>query len=331
MRFFRNLRAGPGSRLACAALVLAAYAAAPCAQEYPTRPVRIVAPFPAGGGADLAARRLADRLNKLWGQQVLVDNIAGAAGGVAAVNVARSKPDGYTLFFVTHPILTINPALYDKLSYDPDNDFVAVVHLADIPSVLLVGPSLQVTKVSELVSAAKARPGALNFGSGGVGTSLHLAGELFKAATGIEMTHVPYKGTAPAVTALLGNEIQLLFDSAASALQHMQGGRARGIAVASMTRLRAAPALPTFDESGVRNFVSTLAYGVMVPAATPAALISAINRDVNTVLNENEYRKLMSDGGAAVIGGSPEQFRQFLAAERKKWGPLIQKLGIKGT
>src|SRR6185295_17026222 len=149
--------------------------------------------------------------------------------------------------------------------------------------------------------------GALNFGTGGVGTSLHLAGELFKAATGTDIAHVPYKGTAPAITALLGNEIQLLFDSSASALQHMQGGRARGIAVASMNRLRAAPALPTFDESGVRNFVSTLAYGVMVPAATPAALIAAINRDMNTVLNDAEYRKLMSDGGATVIGGSPEQ------------------------
>jgi tripartite-type tricarboxylate transporter receptor subunit TctC len=322
---------GAAGRLACAALVLAAYATASCAQDYPTRAVRMVAPFPPGGGADLAARRLADRLNKLWGHSVIVENIAGAAGGVAAVNVARSKPDGYTLFFATHPILAINPFLYDKLSYDPDNDFAAVVHLAEIPTVLLVGPSLQVTRVSDLVSSAKARPGALNFGSGGVGTSLHLAGELFKAAAGIDMTHVPYKGTAPAVTALLGNEIQLLFDSSASALQHMQGGRVRGIAVASMNRLRAAPALPTFDESGVRDFVSTLASGVMVPAATSAALIAAINRDMNSVLNDPEYRKQVSDGGATVIGGSPEQLRQFLAAERRKWGPLVQRLGIKGT
>jgi tripartite-type tricarboxylate transporter receptor subunit TctC len=260
-----------------------------------------------------------------------VDNIAGAAGGVAAVNVAKSKPDGYTLFFLTHPILTINPALYEKLPYDPDKDFAAVVHLSETPNVLLVSPSLQVAKVSELVNLAKARPGALNFGSGGVGTSLHLAGELFKVKTSIDMTHVPYKGTAPAFTALLGNEIQLLFDTSATALQRMQTGRVRGIAVASMNRLSAAPALPTFDESGIRDFVVTLAYGMMVPAGTPAALIAAINRDLNNVLNDAEYRKQISDEGGNIIGGSPEQFRQFLAAERRKWGPLIQQLGIKGT
>ena len=326
MRFFRKRGAG----LACAGLILAACASATFAQDYPTRAVRMVAPFPPGGGADLAGRRLADRLNKLWGQPVVVENIAGAAGGVAAANVAKSKPDGYTLFFATHPIFAINPALYEKLAYDPDNDFAAVVEVAELPSVLLVTPALQVTKVSELVSLAKARPGALNFGSGGVGTGLHLSGELFKVAAGIDIKHVPYKGTAPAVTALLGNEIQLMFDTSASALQHMQGGRVRGIAVASMTRLRAAPALPTFDESGVRDFVSLLAYGVMAPAATPAALIAAINRDINTVMNDTEYRKFMLDGGGTTIGGSPEQWRQFLAAERRKWAPLVQKLGIRG-
>jgi tripartite-type tricarboxylate transporter receptor subunit TctC len=313
-----------------AVLVLAAYATPSGAQEYPVRAVRFVAPFAAGGGADINVRRLGERLNKLWGQPVIVENIAGAGGGVAAVNVAKSRPDGYTLFFVTHPILAINPALYDKLPYDPENDFAAIVHVSDAPTVLLVNPSLQATKVSDLVSLAKARPGALNYGTGGVGTSLHLAAELFKAATGTDIAHVPYKGTTPALTALLSNDIQMMFDSSASALQRMQSGRVRGIAVASMTRLSAAPALPTFDESGVRNFVVTLAYGVMAPAGMPPALIATINRDLNTVLSDPEYRTQMADGGADVIGGSPEQFRKFLAAERRKWGALIQKLGIKG-
>lgn len=329
MRSFQDFCAGAAGRFACAALVLAAYATSPCAQEYPNRTVRIVVPFPPGGGADLGARRLAERLNRLWSQPVIVDNIAGAAGGLAATSVAKSKPDGYTLFFVTHPILTINPALYEKLPYDPENDFTAVVHLSELPTVLLVNPSLQAGTVAELVSAAKARPGTFNFGSGGIGTSLHLAGELFRAATGVDMTHVPYKGTAPAVVALLGNDIQLLFDTSESALKHMQGGRVRGIAVASMNRLRAAPALPTFDESGIRDFVVTLAYGVVVPAGTPGALVAALNRDLNTVLNDAEYRKQISDGGGNVIGGSPEQLRQFLAAERRRWGALVQKLGIK--
>jgi tripartite-type tricarboxylate transporter receptor subunit TctC len=330
MGSLRNGCAGAARRLACAALVLAAHAPTLCAQEYPNRAVRIVAPFPPGGGADINARRLAERLTKLWGQQVIVDNVAGAAGGLAAANVAKSKPDGYTLFFVTHPILAINPAIYEKLPYDPDKDFASVVQLTELPTVLLAGPSLQVTTVADLVNLAKAKPGTLNFGSGGVGTSLHLAGELFKATTGIDIAHVPYKGTAPAFVALLGNDIQMMFDSSGSALQHLQGGRVRGVAVASTTRLRAAPAIPTFDESGLRDFVVTLAYGIMVPAGTPAALVAALNRDFNTVLNDAEYRKQMADDGANVIGGSPEQFRQFLAAERKRWGPLVQKLGIKG-
>jgi tripartite-type tricarboxylate transporter receptor subunit TctC len=244
--------------------------------------------------------------------------------------VAKARPDGYTLLFVTHPILAISPALNDKLPYDPENDFALIVHVSDIPIVLLASPSLPATKVADIVALAKAKPGALNFGTGGVGTSLHLSGELFKASTGVDLTHVPYKGTAPALTALLGNEIQLMFDSAATALQRIQGGRVRGIAVASVTRLAAAPALPTFDESGVKDFVVTLAYGVIAPAATPPAVVATINRDVNTVLSDKDYRAQMAEGGANVIGGSPEQFRKFIALERRKWGALIQKLGIKG-
>ena len=298
------------------------------AQEFPTRTVRMVAPFPPGGGTDLNVRKLAERLNKLWGQPVVVDNISGAAGGVAAVNVARSKPDGYTLFLVTHPILTINPALYDKLAYDADNDFAPVVQVSATPSVLIVNMALQASNVSELITVAKARPGALHFGSGGVGTSLHLAGELFKVAANVDITHVPYKGGAPAVAALMGNEIQLFFDSSSSAIRHMQTGRVRGIAVASMTRLPAAPALPTFDEGGLRGFVSTLAHGVVVPAATPSGLIAAINRDVNTAIGDPEYRKQMMIDGIDVVGGSPEQFKLFLLSERKRWTPLIKKLGI---
>lgn len=319
------------SLLAACAIVMAAHAGSPRAQEFPNRPVRLVAPFPPGGGADINARRLAERLGKLWGQTIIVDNIAGAAGSLAAVNVAKAKPDGYTLLYLTHPILAINPALYEKLPYDADNDFAPVAHLGDNPNVLLVNLSLQAASVAELVTAAKARPGSLNFGSGGVGTTLHLSGELFKAATGIEMTHIPYKGSAPAFTALLGNDIQLMFDTSTTALQRMQSGRVRGLAVAATNRLGIAPALPTFDESGVRGFVVTLAYGVVAPAGTPAALVAALNRDLNAVLNDAEYRKQVFEAGGNVTGGSPEQFRQFLAAERRKWAPLIQKLGIKGT
>jgi tripartite-type tricarboxylate transporter receptor subunit TctC len=268
-------------------------------------------------------------LNKLWGQPVIVDNSAGGAGISAAVTVAKSKPDGYTLFFITHPILSINPLLYDKLPYDADKDFRPVVEVTETPSVLLVSPALQVANVAELISVAKAKPGTLSFGSGGVGTTLHLSGELFKAAAGIDIVHVPYKGGAAALTALMSNEIQLSFDSAPSALRQMQGGRVRGVAVASVNRLQAAPTLPTFAESGLNGVVSSLGNGIVVPAGTPSGIIASINAAVNSVLKNGDYSKLMIDDGVQVIGGSPEQFTQFLTNERKKWQVLIQKLGIK--
>lgn len=315
---------------ACFAVVMLAGTNASIAQQYPTRGVRIVLPFPAGGGADLNVRKLADQLTKIWSQPVVVDNIPGAAGGVAAVAVANSKPDGYTLFFATDPIFDANPFLYDKLQYDPEKDFKPIVRVSEIQDVLLVNPSLSVSKVSELIALAKARPGSLNFGSGGVGTSIHLAGEMFKAVAGIEIIHIPYKGSAPAISALMSNEIHLTFDGSTSAIGRIRGGRLRGLAIASMTRLPIAPDLPTFDESGLRGFVAGVTYGLLVPAMTPPALVSAINRDVNTALRDAEFKKQMNELGVNLLGGTPEELGSFLASERKRWGALIRKLGIKG-
>ena len=323
----RNLPIGIGRLIILCATVIIAMSVQ--AQQFPTKAVRIIAPFPAGGATDINVRRLAERLNKLWGQPVIVDNSAGGAGISAAVTVAKSKPDGYTLFFITHPIVSINPLLYEKLPYDADKDFSPVVEVTETPSVLLVSPALQVANVAELISVAKAKPGALSFGSGGVGTTLHLSGELFKAAAGIDIVHVPYKGGAAALTALMSNEIQLSFDSAPSALRQMQGGRVRGLAVASVNRLQAAPMLPTFVESGLNGVVSSLGNGIVVPAGTPSGIVASINTAVNSVLKNGEYRKQMIDDGVQVMGGSPEQFAQFLTNERKKWQVLIQKLGIK--
>lgn len=321
-----------GFRLSTAfcSVVLLAFTVTSVAQQYPARSVRIVLPFPAGGGADLNVRKLAARLNARWGQPVTVENVPGAGGGVAATAVAKSRPDGYTLFFATHPIFAVNPFLYDKLPYDPEGDFIPVVQVSETQNVLLVNPSLQVTRVSELIALAKARPGTLNFGSGGVGTSIHLAGEMFKATAGIDVVHVPFKGSPPAIAALMSNEIQFTFDGSTSAIGRIQGGRLRGLAIASMTRLQVLPDLPTFDESGLRGFVAGVTYGILVPAATPPALVSTINHDVNLALRDAEFRKQMTDLGVNLIGGSPEQFRSFLASERKQWGPLIRKLDIKG-
>ncbi len=299
------------------------------AQEYPTKPVHIVVPFTAGGGTDINARQLADRLNRLWNKPVVVDNLGGGAGNVAAASVAGSRPDGHTVFFATHPIIAINPSLYEKLPFNPDRDFAPVVFVTQNPQVLLVNPRLSVAKVSDLIALAKAKPGTLNFGSGGQGTLLHLSGELFKARAGIQLTHVPFKGSAPAQVSLESGEIQLLFDNSQAVIGVIRGGRIRGLAVADRTRLSALPDLPTFDESGFPGFVSILGTGMLVPAGTPPAVINALNRDVNATLHDADFAKQFAAVGVNLTGGTPEQFRSFLAAERKTWAEIIQKHGIK--
>ena len=304
-------------------------ATAASAQEYPTRPVRIIAPFAAGGGADVAARRLAERLNNRWKQPVIVHNIAGAAGNTAAHAVANSERDGYTLFFASLPILVTNPLLYAKLPFNAERDFAPVILVSDTPHILLVSAAFRAAKLSELIAYAKAQPGKVNFGSGGQGTSLHLAGELFKTIAGIDMVHVPYKGAAPAVTALLGDEIQMMFDNGATALGHIRGGRVRGLGIASKVRALALPDVPTFDEGGIANFYSGVPHGVFVAAGTPANIIAAINRTINAIFQEPEYRKILTQSGVNIAGGEPAQLTAYLAGEKKKWQPLIQSQGIK--
>lgn len=316
-----------GSMLGACALLTVITSA--CAQDYPSRTVRVVVPFPAGGGADLNARSLAERLSKLWGQSVVVDNISGAGGAVAAATAARAKPDGYTIFFATHPIISVYPFLHEKLSYDPDNDFLPVVQLVDSQFVLLVNASSAFNTVADLIRIAKDKPGAINFGSGGVGTTQHLTAELFKAAAGIDINHVPYRGTAPAAAALMANEIQMHFDSTFSAMNQIRAGRLRGLAVTSTNRLPQLPEIPTLNESGLQKFESSLAYLLLLPAGAPAALVASINRDANKVLGEPAYRKQIQDQGIAIKGGTPEQLKAFLAAERKKWGELLKRLNLK--
>ena len=314
------------------AVVVLTCAAPAIAQAFPTRPVRIIAPFAAGGGADLAARRLAERLNNRWKQPVVVHNIAGAAGNAAAHAVAGSERDGYTLFFASLPILVTNPLLYAKLPFNAERDFAPVILVSDTPHILLVNAAFRETKLSklsELIAHAKAQPGKVNFGSGGQGTSLHLAGELFKAVAGIDIVHIPYKGAAPAIAAMLGDEIQMLFDNGASALGHIRGGRVRGLGIASKVRASALPEVPTFDEAGIADFYSGVPHGVFVVAGTPANIIAVINRDINAVFQEPEYRKVVTQSGINIAGGEPSQLTAYLAGEKKKWQPLIQRQGIR--
>ncbi len=320
-----------GQTTAAAVLAMAALGGASiaAAQDYPSRPVRVIAPFAAGGGSDLAARRLAERLNNRWKQPVIVHNIAGGAGNSAAQAVAASERDGYTLFFASLPILVTNPLLYAKLPFNAERDFAPVILVSDTPHILLVNAANRAGKLQELIAHAKSQPGKVNFGSGGQGTSLHLAGELFKTVAGIDIMHVPYKGAAPAITAMLGDEIQMLFDNGASALGHIRGGRVRGLGIAAKARAAPLPEVPTFDEGGIGNFYSGVPHGVLVAAGTPVNVINFINQTINAIFQESEFRKTMTQVGSNLMGGEPAQLTAYLAAEKKKWVPLIQKQGIK--
>ncbi len=276
------------------------------------------------------ARRLADKLSKIWKQPVVVQNISGGAGNVAAASVADSTPNGYTLLFVAHPVLAVNPLLYDKLPFDPDHDFTTVALLSTMPHVLLASFTVPAT-LPELIALAKARPGTVNFGSGGAGTSIHLAGELLRDAAGIDIRHVPYRGGAPALIALIGGEIQLLFDATSTAIANVRGGRVRPLAIASPKRSRVMPDVPTFEESGLHGFVSVIGHGLLLPSKTPSAIVASLNHAVNEALADADYRKQMMELGADLVGGSASEFRDFLAAEQKKWGALIRRQGIKAN
>lgn len=325
----RNWRRASFLAMTIAIAVVLAFSAPPAqAQEYPSRPVRLVAGMAAGGGADANARRLAQILVKILKQNVVIQNVAGSAGNLAAQTVTGAEPDGYTWLFASHPIIAVNPVLYEKLPFNPDN-LVPVVHISQTPHILLVNPSVPAANLSELVSFAKTKPGALNYGSGGAGTSIHLAAELLQSTAGISLAHVPYRGAAPAFAALAGNEIQLLFDSSTTAIGHVRGGRVRGLAIAAAARLPVVSDLPTFNESGLPGFEAGVGHGILAHAGTPRARIATLNGAINTALSDPEYRKQMANLGVVLVGGPPEQFQSFLTAERKKWSEVIRKRDIK--
>ena len=219
--------------------------------------------------------------------------------------------------------------MYSKLPFNPDRDFTPVILVSETPHILVVSAASAMHKVSDLITLAKARPGKLHFGSGGQGTSLHLAGEMLKSVTGINIVHVTYKGAAPAIAAMLGDEIQMLFDNSSAALGHIRGGRVRGLAIASKARANALPEVPTFDESGIANFHSGIPYGIYVRAGTPAAVVSTINRTINGIFDEAEFKKQHTAIGTVLAGGTPQQLAAYVIAEQKKLRPIIDKQGIK--
>jgi tripartite-type tricarboxylate transporter receptor subunit TctC len=308
----------------CASIILSGAA---CADNYPAHPVKIVVPFPAGGSNDIIARILAQKLSERTGQQFVVENRGGAGGNIGADAVAKSAPDGYTLLVTAPPPLSTNIALYKSLPFDPARDFAPVALLATVPIVLMVNPSLPVKTVPDLVALAKAKPGALNFGSSGIGSTNHLAGELLKRMTGIDIVHVPYKGAAPAMNDLIAGHIPMMFDNMPAVLPQVAGGSVRAIAVAGAKRATALPDVPTVAEQGVPGFEAFAWFGMVAPAKTPADVLGTLQREVETILKMSDVQKRFAELGAdpgTVVGAD---FGKFLAEDTAKWTKIIQASG----
>ena len=297
------------------------------AADYPTKPIRIVVPFPPGGTTDILARAVAQKLSETWNQQVIVDNRPGAGGNIGADIVAKAAPDGYTLVMGTVGTHAINPNLYARMPYDHVKDFAPVILVAGVPNVLVVNPSLPVHSVKELIDYAKANPGKLNFASSGNGTSIHLSGELFKTMAGVQMTHVPYKGSAPALADLMGGQVQLMFDNLPSSLGLIKGGKLRAVAVTSSARAAALPDVPTIAESGLPGFEASSWFGVLAPAGTPHDIVAKLNAAIAAWLATPDAKEKLLAQGAIAAGGTPEDFAKHIDRETSKWAKVVKASG----
>ena len=312
-----------------AAAIASAFAAPAVAQSYPQRSIRFVVPFAAGGSTDIIARTLAQKLNEAWGQPVVVDNRAGGSTVIGTEIVAKSPPDGYT-FLVTPAPFTIVPSLAEKLPYHPLNDFEPVTLINTTPLVLVVNPAVPARNVKELIALAKAQPGKLNFGSSGSGGSNHLAGELFNVMAGVKMTHIPYKGNAPALTDLVGGHVDLVFNGLTSAIALIRGGKLRALAVTSLKRSAALPEVPTVDESALKGFQAVAWNGLSGPAKTPRDVVQKMNGEVARILKSPDLLERLRAEGSDPVGNTPEQYAAFIREEIAKWRKVIAFAGLKG-
>ena len=298
------------------------------AQDYPNKPIRFIVPQPPGGTSDILARAFARKLSENMHQQVVVDNRAGASGTIGTDLAAKSTPDGYTivLAYTTH---TTTPSIYGKLPYDPVADFAPITIATAAPLFLVVHPKIPVTSVKELIAYAKTRPGELNFCSAGNGSGSHLAGELFNTMAGVKLTHIPYKGSGPAITELIGGQVQLMFAGIVPIDPHVKAGRVRGIAVSSAKRSAAVPQVPTITESGLPGFEVVGWYGVLAPAHTPQAIIDRLHREFLRILQTPEIRDRLTSEGAEPVGNSPAEFTAFLKTDIARWAKVIKAAGAK--
>lgn len=321
--------------LAACALVIAVLAtSAPAlaqrdpAQSYPSKPIRLIVPFAAGGGTDLAARTIAQMLTEAWGQPVIVDNRAGANGTIGVDIAAKSPPDGYTLAIISASH-SVNVSLNKNLPYDLIRDFAPITQLTTQPYVLVVNPGLPVKSVGELIAIAKAKPDSLNYGSSGIGGLSHLSGALFAALADIQLTHIPYRGGSPAMEDVISGQIEILFSTLLQSHAHITAGRLRPLAVTTATRSPAAPQLPTMIEAGVPGFVVAGWYGILAPAGTPAPIVAKLNREIVRILNLPEVRDRLAGDGSEPVGSTPEAFAAHIKSEIVKWRKVIDEADIK--
>jgi tripartite-type tricarboxylate transporter receptor subunit TctC len=315
--------------VSCAFLLACALAGGVAAQPYPAKPVRMIVAFPAGGGSDIVARALAQQLNEMLGQPVLVDNRGGAGGVIGTELGARAAPDGYTLTVGSSGGFAITPHLNPKLPYDPLKDFAPVGLFTRLVFVLDVHPSVPAQSVKALVALAASRPGRLNFGSSGQGATAHLATEHFMALARVKMTHVPYKGAAPAMTGVIAGEVDVLFDSMPTTLPHARSGRIRPLAVTTLQRSALLPQLPTLDEAGVKGYELASWFGLFAPAGTPRAVIERLNTAINAATQRPELRERLASQGAEALSGTPEDLAAYLRRELDKYGKIVREAGVR--
>jgi tripartite-type tricarboxylate transporter receptor subunit TctC len=315
-------------RLLRAMVILAALplAAVQAHAAYPDKPIRLVVPYTPGGVTDLLARAVAKALSERVKQSVIVDNRAGAGGNIGAEVVAKSPADGYTLLMGSAATQAINASLYKRLPYDHIKDFAPITLVAEVPNILVVNPLIPARNVSELIAYGKANPDKLSFGSSGTGGTIHLSGELFKSMAGVKMLHVPYKGSAPAVSDLLAGQINLMFDS--SVAPYVKSGKLRALAVTSAKRSPVLPDVPTMAQAGLPGYEATAWFGILAPAGTPLSIVDKLNKNLVAILRDAEMRKWMQSQGADAIGDTPSEFAAYIKTETAKWARVVKEAGV---
>jgi len=299
------------------------------AQAFPNKPLRLICPFPPGGAVDIASRAIAQELSKNLGQPVTVENRPGAGGNIGGAEAARANPDGYTIFMTTSGIQAINPVLYAKMPFDPSKDLIPVSALVSLNNVLVLHPSIKANSVPEVIAMARSQPGAMNYASSGSGTSIHMSGEMFKSLTGVNITHIPYKGSAPAMTDLLGGQVMMMFDNIPSAIPHIKSGKLKALATTGAKRDPLLPELPTLAEAGVSGYESGVWFGLTVPANTPRDVVMKLNAEAIKGTRSPDFVKRMTELGYNIMGTSPEVMLDMSRAEVQRWGPIVRSSGAK--